>query len=97
MMVVRATLGVSLMLSVRYSPDVPPALIDLLEHHAREEGLSLGALEVIGASLDFVEAFIVAAEDGKARTLLAAWGLIPPTADVVDVARFQAEKIFGAR
>ena len=82
------------MLSVRYGPDVPRAMIDLLEHHARREGLSLGALEVLGASLDFVEAFIVAAEDGVAHEMLARLGLAPPASDRVSTARWQAEKIF---
>ena len=83
------------MLSVHYAADVPPAMIEVLEHHARANGLSLGALEVIGASLDFVEAFIVAAEDGEATLFLSKMGLGPAAVDAVSVARFQAEKLFG--
>lgn len=82
------------MLSVRYGNDVPPALVELLEHHARHAGLSLAALEVIGASLDFVEAFIVAAEKGEGTAFASRLGLMPPE-DGVDRARWQAEKLFG--
>lgn len=63
------------MLSVRYAQEVPPALVEQVERHARECGLSLEALEVVGASLDFVEAFIVAAEDGRAGVWLAGLGI----------------------
>lgn len=83
------------MLSVHYAADVPPPMIEVLEHHARAHGLSLGALEVIGASLDFVEAFIVAAEDGAAAAFLAQMGLAPATSDPATVARWQAQKLFG--
>lgn len=82
------------MLSVRYGPDVPPALAQLVEHHARAAGLSLGALEVIGASLDFVEAFIVAAEEGQGAEYARRLGLMPP-ADKIGRARWQAEKLFS--
>lgn len=82
------------MLSVRYGAEVPPAMAELLEHHARQAGLSLDALEVIGASLDFVEAFIVAAEDGNALAFLQQNGLAPP-ADKIARARWTAEKLFG--
>lgn len=82
------------MISVRYGADVPPAMVALLEHHARHHGLSLGALEVIGASLDFVEAFIVAAEEGRAEEYLVRAGLAPPPTKA-ETARWQAEKIFG--
>lgn len=84
------------MLSVKYAPDVPRAMADLLEHHARRAGLSLDALEVIGASLDFVEAFIVAAEDDAVPDFLARVGLAPPR-DVVGRARWQAQKLFGVK
>lgn len=82
-------------LSVRYGPDVPPALAQLAEHHARHTGLSLAALEIIGASLDFVEAFIVASEDGEGLAFASRMGLAPPAQDKVSVARWQAEKLFG--
>lgn len=85
------------MLSVKYAPDVPPALVEVLEHHARRAGLSLDALEVIGASLDFVEAFIVASEDGAVPDFLARAGLAPAAADKVALARWQAERLFGAK
>ena len=62
------------MLSVKYGNDVPLALAEIVEHHARVDGVSLGALEVIGASLDFVEAFIVAAEDGHGTEFVARLG-----------------------
>lgn len=64
------------MLSVRYGNDVPPAMVEVLEHHARQAGLSLGALEVIGASLDHVEAFIVAAEAGEGTAWARKLGLM---------------------
>jgi hypothetical protein len=83
------------MISVKYGADVPPALVDVLEHHARWEGLSLDALEVIGASLDFVEAFIVAAERGLGDQFLDRMGLAGPRGDQVARARWQAERLFG--
>lgn len=87
------TLGV-LMLSVRYGADVPPALAELVERHARDAGLSLGAIEVIGASLDFAEAFIVASENGRGLDWAREAGLAPP-ADTVGRARWQAAKVLG--
>lgn len=86
------------MLSVKYGPDVPPAMADLVAHHARQVGLSLGALEVVGASLDFVEAFIVACEDGRGAEYARELGLMPPAAAVADkvaLARWQASRLFG--
>lgn len=82
------------MLSVRYGPDVPPALAQLVEHHARATGLSLAALEIIGASLDHVEAFIVASEDGNGIDFARRMGLLAP-ADNVGKARWQAERLFS--
>lgn len=84
------------MLSVKYGNDVPRAIADLLEHHARRAGLSLDALEVIGASLDFAEAFIVASEDDKVHDFLATVGLAPPPGKVA-LARWQAQKLFGLK
>lgn len=84
------------MLSVPYSPDVPAQLVQLLEHHARRHGLSLEALEVIGASLDFVEMFIVASEDERVPEFLERAGLAAPQ-DKVSLARWQAERLFGAK
>ncbi|HWH08131.1 MAG TPA: hypothetical protein VNX21_02960 [Candidatus Thermoplasmatota archaeon] len=84
------------MLSVKYGSDVPRAMADLLEHHARRAGLSLDALEVIGASLDFVEAFIVASEDEKVPEFLARVGLGAPRGKV-ELARWQARRLFGVR
>ena len=81
------------MLSVKYGADVPPALVEVLEHHARGAGLSLEAMEVIGASLDFVEAFIVAAEDGRVGEFVERAGL--GRAATVD-ARAVANRLFGA-
>ena len=83
------------MLSVRYGSDVPAALADVLEHHARQAGLSLAAIEVLGASLDFAEAFIVASEDGHGADYARSLGLLPPGDDTVTRARWQAEKLFG--
>lgn len=83
------------MLSVKYGNDVPRAMADLLEHHARRAGLSLDALEVIGASLDFAEAFIVASEDEKVPEFLARVGLAPAPVGKVALARWQAAKLFG--
>jgi hypothetical protein len=82
------------MLSVRYGPDVPPAIAELVEHHARAAGLSLAALEVIGASLDFAESFIVACEDGIGTDYARKLGLLPP-ADNVGKARWQADRLFS--
>lgn len=82
------------MLSIRAGADVPPAMVDLLVHHARPVGLSLGALEVLGSSLDFTEAFIVAAEDGRGADYARSLGLLPP-ADKVGAARWQAQRLFG--
>lgn len=84
------------MLSVKYGADVPPAMAEIAEHHARNAGLSLGALEVIGASLDFVEAFIVASEDGRGEEFARDAGLLAPT-DKVALARWQAEVLFGSK
>jgi hypothetical protein len=83
------------MLSVRYGNDVTPAMAEMLEHHARRAGLSLAALEVIGASLDFVEAFIVASEEGRGTEYARGLGLLPPAGDTIATARWQAEKLFG--
>lgn len=81
------------MLCVRYGNDVPRAMAELVEHHARHTGLSLAALEIIGASLDHVEAFIIASEDGKGNEWAQALGLLPPQ-DNVGRARWQAAKLF---
>ena len=64
------------MLSVKYGADVPPAMAELAEHHARNAGLPLDALETIGASLDFVEAFIVASEEGRGEAFAMDAGLV---------------------
>ncbi|MGQ0534459.1 MAG: hypothetical protein ACT4PT_00095 [Methanobacteriota archaeon] len=53
------------MLDVRYSPELPRAMIDLIEHHARATGLPLEMLELIGQDLAVTEGFIVACEDGR--------------------------------
>jgi hypothetical protein len=66
------------MLSVKYGADVPLAMAEMAEHHARNAGLPLDALETIGASLDFVEAFIVAGEEGRAEQFAADAGLVAP-------------------
>ncbi|HET6405423.1 MAG TPA: hypothetical protein VFH78_12320 [Candidatus Thermoplasmatota archaeon] len=83
------------MLSVRYGSDIPRAMVDLLEHHARQAGLSLAALEIIGASLDHVEAFIVASEDGKGEEFARRLGLLSPD-DKVGRARWQAARLFSS-
>lgn len=83
------------MLSVKYGADVPATMAQVLEHHARYSGLSLEALETIGASLDFVEAFIVAAEDGRGAEYARQLGLAPPLGKV-EAARWQAARLFGA-
>ena len=82
------------MLSVRCGPEVPPTMVDLLVHHARQVGLSLDAIEVLGSSLDFTEAFIVASEDGHGADHCRRLGLLPP-ADKVGKARWQAQRLFG--
>lgn len=83
------------MLSVQYGNDVTPAMAEMLEHHARQAGLSLAALEVIGASLDFVESFIVASEEGQGLEFVRRMGLLPPADDKLTTARWQAQKLFG--
>jgi len=82
------------MLSIRYGNDVPAAMVQLLEHHARHAGLSLAALEIIGASLDHVEAFITEAEEGRGAEFARGLGLMPP-ADTIGRARWQAAKLFS--
>lgn len=82
------------MLALRCGPEVPPAMVDLLAHHARGVGLSLAAIEVLGASLDFTEAFIVASEEGRGADYARDLGLLPP-AETVARARWQAQKLFG--
>ena len=82
------------MLSVRYGNDVPTSMVEILEHHARAAGLSLAALELIGASLDFVESFIVASEDGRGADYARELGLMPPL-DNLGRARWQAAKLFS--
>ncbi|HVL47657.1 MAG TPA: hypothetical protein VM889_03785 [Candidatus Thermoplasmatota archaeon] len=52
------------MLDLAYAPDVPRAMLDVLEHHGRRLGLPLSTLEAIGQSLDLVERFIVECERG---------------------------------
>lgn len=47
-----------------YGPDVPQALIDQVEFHARSLGLPLHLLEMMGQSTERAEQFIVAAERG---------------------------------
>lgn len=81
------------MLSVKYGLDVPLSLAEVVEHHARESGVSLEALEVIGASLDFVEAFIVASEEGKASAFVQRMGL---ERGATARARLVADRLFGA-
>ncbi|GEM_PF-3697290 len=83
------------MLSVRYSHEVPPALAEMAEHHARAAGLSLGALEAIGATLEGVEAFIVASEAGDGLGWAQRHGHAPPQ-ETVARARWVATRLFGA-
>lgn len=83
------------MLSVKYGNDVPAAMAELLEHHARAAGLSLASVETLGASLDFVEAFIVASEEGRGEDYARGLGLLPPTTQV-EKARWIAARLFGA-
>lgn len=83
------------MLSVRYGHDVPLAIAEVLEHHARVAGLSLAAIEILGGSLDFAESFIVASEDGEGVEYARKLGLLPPADDNVTRARWQADRLFG--
>lgn len=82
------------MLSIRYGSDVPPAISEQVERHAKAEGVSLYALEVIGASLDFAESFIVACEDGRGQAWLQDAGLAAPSGTVAR-ARWVADRVFG--
>lgn len=52
------------MVRLAYGPDVPPALLELVEFHARNIGLPLHLLELMGKAEETAEAFIVAAEQG---------------------------------
>jgi hypothetical protein len=83
------------MLSVQYGADVPPAMAQMAEHHARNAGLPLGALEALGASLDFVEAFIVASEEGRAEQFLVDAGLMAPSIKATMVARRPTSRLLG--
>ena len=82
------------MLSVRYGNDVPRAMAEVVEFHARAAGLSLGAIEAIGATLDAAEAFIVASEAGLGLAWAQEAGIAPPV-DKVGRARWQARQLFG--
>ena len=81
------------MLSVHYGADVPPSVVEFVEHHARLCGASLDQLEIVGSCLDFAEAFIVACEDDHAAAFLAGMGGAP--VDRVGLARRQAALLFG--
>lgn len=52
------------MVALAYGPDVPAALLEVVEHHARGIGLPLHLLELVGGSLDRAEGFVLAAEKG---------------------------------
>ncbi len=78
------------MLDVAYAPDVPRAMIESLEHHARRLGLALADVERIGQSLDAVERFIVASEAGWGAyfaSALGATGTLPAPPVVLPRAR----------
>lgn len=50
------------MLALDYGHDVPLAIREVLEHHARTGGVPLAELELAGRDLASAEAFIVAHE-----------------------------------
>lgn len=50
------------MLALDYGSDVPSAIREILEHHARAGGVALSELEAAGRDLASAEAFIVARE-----------------------------------
>lgn len=50
------------MLALDYGPDVPFAIREVLEHHARSGGVPLSELETAGRDLASAEAFIIAHE-----------------------------------
>lgn len=52
------------MVRLAFGPDVPPGLLDLVEHHGRSIGLPLHLLERMGKSVEQAEQFILAAEKG---------------------------------
>lgn len=58
-------------LDLDYDDALHPTMVDLLEHHARRLGVPLAAVERIGQDLDALEAFVVAAEDGRAHEMVA--------------------------
>lgn len=69
-----------MVLNLTYHPDVPTAVIEMIEHHARRLGVTLDALELIGQSLDLSESFIVASESGMGAEYATAIerGVAPP-------------------
>jgi len=60
------------MLDLRYGLDVPAAVAEMLEHHARSIGLPLADIELVGRDLATAEAFICAAERGFAAEFASA-------------------------
>lgn len=52
------TESVTAMLNLRYSPDVPKAMIEMLEHYGKRMGLPLDEMERLGGSLEAVETFL---------------------------------------
>lgn len=54
------------MLNLSYSPDVPQAMIEMLEHYGKRMGLPLEELETIGQSLASVERFLTEVEGAQA-------------------------------
>ncbi|HWG89721.1 MAG TPA: hypothetical protein VNZ52_02630 [Candidatus Thermoplasmatota archaeon] len=57
------------MLNLAYSPEVPKALIELLEHYGKRMGMALEELETIGQSLESVERFVNEVEESQAALL----------------------------
>ena len=52
------------MVRLAYGPDVPRAVLDLVEFHGRNLGLPLHLLELMGKDADHAERFVIAAEQG---------------------------------
>jgi hypothetical protein len=85
------------MVRLAYGPDVPPALLDQVEHHARGIGLPLHLLEKMGASVEAAERFIVAAERGLGMALAMNEVYGQPFDELLEVtpATLEAETILG--
>lgn len=63
------------MLNLAYSPEVPKAMIEMLEHYGKRMGMSLEEMETLGQSLQSVEQFLTEVE-GAQMALFRDLGLV---------------------